>query len=670
MCDLRFCFSRKNRPAAREDERGVAMLTALLLLILLTGMGLAMVMSVNSGLLVNGYYRNFRGSFYAADSGLALARQQMIAQVNSDSSGWTPSATTMPISSTEDTTIKTTVTTDYGNWTAITGTGTGDAAGSWPEQFKITNVTVTPTTLTITCSANCNSSPAPSPATTTLTCTGTSGGSGFTCPFTTAPANANSYNYYYLYSLTAQGKAGGSQAVTLTDNGYLVVAASQAPTTTSFAAYGMFINSFAPCSGTLVPGTISGPVFTNGSWTFGTSGPYTFTGSVGQVGSTAGYQFADGTCNTVAGSSDTESGTHNTIDPNFEQGFNLGQNTVPLPSNSYSQEQAVVDSVGASQFNQSSPGSLKLAGSAQTPFPTTGTVPNGVYLPYTGSLTGGTGVFNGGGILVQGDAAVTLSTTGTGTQVYTIVQGSGTSAVTTTIQMTPAAIPPSSGTLGAGTTVVSTQTGSGAVTTYPPISGVPVVDNSSSQVTGDGTMLYVNGNITSLTGPSSGAAIQNYSNVTVTAADNITITGNITYATEPVNSSDVLTSNASQSGTLGIFTAGTGCSGSTCGDINLNFPTNNGNYEIDASIASISQTNNGGLVNTGNAINTLTIVGGRIQNSIQDINTTTRNVLFDVRYANGTVSPPWFPSTTITPTSFTVSPSIQRLSWLNNSPTY
>ena len=62
------------------------------------------------------------------------------------------------------------------------------------------------------------------------------------------------------------------------------------------------------------------------------------------------------------------------------------------------------------------------------------------------------------------------------------------------------------------------------------------------------------------------------------------------------------------------------------------------------------QTGSGGIVNTGASINTLTIVGGRIQNTIQSIGATTRNVLFDCasRTASCTVSGA-FPATTVTP---------------------
>ena len=85
----------------------------------------------------------------------------------------------------------------------------------------------------------------------------------------------------------------GSEVATITDSGTITV---NAPTTgpsynQSFAAWGMFIGTQTLCGngGDLVPGTITGPVFTNGAWNFGTSGPYTFTDNVGQSGSLAGW---------------------------------------------------------------------------------------------------------------------------------------------------------------------------------------------------------------------------------------------------------------------------------------------------------------------------------------------------------------------------------------------
>jgi hypothetical protein len=162
-------------------------------------------------------------------------------------------------------------------------------------------------------------------------------------------------------------------------------------------------------------------------------------------------------------------------------------------------------------------------------------------------------------------------------------------------------------------------------------------------------MLFVDGNITSLSGPGQGkTAINNGVALTVVASgtNDITVTGDILYKTEPVTMTGTVSTidqliPANDTGqVLGIFTS--------AGNVNLANKQSNGNLEIDASIATISQTGSGGIVNTGNSINTLTIVGGRIQNTIQNIGATTRNVLFDRRFLNG-FAPPWFPSTTITP---------------------
>ena len=68
-------------------------------------------------------------------------------------------------------------------------------------------------------------------------------------------------------------------------------------------------------------------------------------------------------------------------------------------------------------------------------------------------------------------------------------------------------------------------------------------------------------------------------------------------------------------------------------------------------------------------INTLTIVGGRIQNTIQNIGATTRNVLFDRRFLTG-FAPPWFPSTSsrrAAGVGLTVTASWKGTQWLNET---
>ncbi len=182
-------------------------------------------------------------------------------------------------------------------------------------------------------------------------------------------------------------------------------------------------------------------------------------------------------------------------------------------------------------------------------------------------------------------------------------------------------------------------------------------------------MLYVNGGIsgssggttTGLTGPSSGAAIQDGSAVTVTTTGTIAITGNITYSTEPVtlNSADTPTSPA-PSNVLGIFT--------TNGDIQLRPATNVSTMEVDASLAMLSTTSSGGLIAQWNTIGTVNIVGGRIAMVAKSgASIGSRNIYFDQRFSHG-FAPPWFPSTTVVSTpaaQTTVTPS--RISWTNTT---
>src|ERR1044071_7805295 len=125
-----------SRVRRRKDERGVALITTLLLLMLLTGLSLAMVLSVRSDMLINGYYRNFRGSFYAADSGRNAARAAM---VNGVVAAIPPSfgITQQPIPPGTDTAIQTNINNTYGQ-SFKTFTGQGQASSSWPGSYKVT----------------------------------------------------------------------------------------------------------------------------------------------------------------------------------------------------------------------------------------------------------------------------------------------------------------------------------------------------------------------------------------------------------------------------------------------------------------------------------------------------------------------------------------------------
>jgi Tfp pilus assembly protein PilX len=75
------CSSKSRRKTAFRNQRGVALVTTLLLVLLLSAMSLTMVLSVGSDMLVNGYYGNDRASFYAADSGANIGRQALTSAI-------------------------------------------------------------------------------------------------------------------------------------------------------------------------------------------------------------------------------------------------------------------------------------------------------------------------------------------------------------------------------------------------------------------------------------------------------------------------------------------------------------------------------------------------------------------------------------------------------------
>ncbi len=622
-----FRLTLRPHPSLRKSRAGsdcgVALVTVLLLLSLMTVLTLAMVVAVSSDTLIAGYYRNFRGAFYAADSGLNIARQDMVNQVGATVPA-TFNVAVPPIPAGTDAAVQAAILSQYGTKTSINA---GTAAGSWPGSFSITAASL----------ALVTNPPQPVIS-------------------RDAVGNPTNYQYTYKYSLTSVGQALAGEQTELMDSGNLIINAVVSPAggvTTSFAAWGMFIDQYAICSGSyLVPGTITGPVFTNGAWTFGTAGAYIFTDLVGSVSPLAGYQFP-GVCKQSPTSPVTQAGR--TIAPQFQAGFDLGQPRVPLPPNDYDQKRAVLDGMGVSSGNPVTASDLNnsLRNLSGTQYPNSGAT-SGVWLPYSVNPLTGQTTFTGGGIYVEGNAQVTMSTSGASAEVWTITQGTTTTVIT---------IDPSANT----TTVFS----NGATNT---VSGVPLQKNPDGSAFRPATMLYVNGSITSLKGPGQGLpAIQDGAAITITAAANVTVTGDIIYKTPPVTKTqndpccpgtpaDTLIPGNHKGQVLGIFTA--------TGDILLQNSQANGNLEIDASLATLSQGGAGGVINTGSAINTLTIVGGRIQNRIKNINSRTRNVFFDRRFTQGGFAPPWFPATTLTVSgvvSTTVNSSVQRVQWLNKT---
>lgn len=642
----------------RSRERGVALIVTLLLLLLVTAMSLAMVLSVNSDMLINGYYRNFRGSFYAADSGVNIVRADLAQQLIARAGAF--STTAQPFAPGTDAQVVSAINAKYAsNYFAVTGSGQGSASSSWPARFKINTLSNN------TSAANDYFYQLPDPAGCTVL------GGGGTCSAPTGGNKVTGYRYVFAYAVTAIGQSQGNEAATITDRGTITIVAPLVPAgpqQTKFSAWGMFIDQNTICSAPYVPGTITGPVFTNGSWTFGDTGSYIFTDAVGSAGAKAGYMYSDGHCNQVAGPNDKYKNT--TIAPQFQGGLNLSQPSVPLPGDDFDQREAVLDGIGDGRIDLSTSSARntafnsKLRNISGTAYPTGG-ASSGVYLPYT--MINGVPTFTGGGIYVEGNANVTLtagtSSSGQPVQIYGIVQGG--TATTITINN-----------VANTTTVVS----GGTVLN---ITGVPQqIDGTTLNPVAPGTMLYVNGNINSLTGPSSGAAVQDASAVTVTAAGDVTITGNLTYNKKPVTTTqneipnqipnapiDTLIPNNDTGQVLGIYT--------NSGNINFKASSNNQNIEVDAALATISDSSisgkgTGGLQILGPyTINTLNIIGARVNNRAYTTSyLRTRNIYFDRRFSQNGFGPPWFPSTSVSPGGMVggpLVPTFQRVQWLNET---
>ncbi len=627
--------------ARKGKDRGVALLLALLMLVMMSALAIIMVMVVSPDMMINGYYGNYRGSFYAADSGLSIARQQLanqtMAAVNTTPcADWGATSatgcTSDPLTGFNGATVLNNVMTSYANFSSLTS---GQAANSWPGNFEIKDNNPT-------CINSYASAGAPQ---TTVTAGKTTG-----------------YQYTFNYKLCAVGRAAGltqnaGQVVT-SESGAIQISVAARTTGNqvqqqSFAGFGYFVDNYPVCSAPLVQGTMTGPLFTNGQWQYG-SGTYIFTDNVKQQNPKAGY-WIGGTCYQSTANQYTSGGT--TVKPTFQQGLSLGQTAASTPTNDFSQKWAVIDGKGCGEGSnvcsnplspdppavQNSDMHNALMNSAGTPYPSGGAA-TGVFMPY--GCTGGPPCVNtidGGGILVEGNASVVLSTgndaSGNPTQIYSITQGGTTTTITTNV-------------------AANTTNFNGTI-----LRGVP--QNLSGVSASPATMLYVDGKITGLRGPSETApAVNDGVALTVTAASDVDITGNLLYKTKPVtaDASDALISGNDHNQTLGVFTNG--------GNIVLSTPYSSQDLEVDGSIAALGP--NGSSWLTANHIDTLTIMGGRITSNISGIDVSTRNVFFDRRYSTRTdgFAPPWFPSTTITTTG-TINPitplvqnRAQRLSWV------
>ncbi len=271
---------------------------------------------------------------------------------------------------------------------------------------------------------------------------------------------ANVWSFPYYYKIQATG-TNGSEIKRYSVYGDFTVQVQR----DNFARYALFTNNQTMPDNSRVWFTsktnFSGPMYTNGSYNFAFNPSGTFYDTVKQVSANARF-YNNG--NSISLAND-----HNgNIDvPTFYNGFTRSSPSIAMPS-STTETSMVTEATGGNTYGS-----------------------NGIYIPTSGgALTGG--------IYVRGDAStVSLAVSGDNA-VYTITQGATTKTVTVN-----------------ETTNQTTITDSSGSTTY---SGKP---DGASNV---GTLLYVSGKISNL----SGTVHQNTQMVIATHNDTI-IQNNIRY---------------------------------------------------------------------------------------------------------------------------------------------
>ncbi|HYM07654.1 MAG TPA: hypothetical protein VEU11_13935 [Terriglobales bacterium] len=606
----------------RAGTRGIALIITLILLLLLSAASVAIVLLVSSDSMINGFYRNYRGSFYASDSGVNVVVESMKNALLTAGNG----AGNPPFASGAAPTSVTATVTPYQNSFYTFGD-----ANSWRGKFI---VVANPGGAPVLGTAIVTSAPNPVDR--------------------TNPADLL-WTYKFPYTVTVRGESAGSEGEEVTESGTLTY--SSAPGSVGaggpplFSDYGAFITSFTACQGPLVPGTMTGPFFTDGQWNFGNfAAPgYTFTGSIAQQNTVASW---------INGGSCTNSATPPAgfRVPAFPSGgLKLGAQAITPPTDSWSQVQAVLDGKGALPCTVSPcptttppPTQAQMSSELQTisgsVYPASGVVPNGVYIPYyTGhgcpSASGCFGSYNtststagkAGGFFVQGNASIKLiasTTSGDLTQTYQITQ----SGVTTTIIVDNVN---STTTVKQGGTTLSLA---GVPAQLDPNSGNPIAETNPSGAVVNPTLVYVNGSVTGLSGNwSSGApvpAIQDNTGVTIASSGAVSITGDITYAHLPVSVPSDVAVSGTNAGVFGVYTNQ---------NINL-YPDPNGNLTVDGSLAAIGgSSGNAGFATPGGSISNWTIVGGRAEDHAHSVSIGSGNTYFDTRF-KANFGPPWFPT--------------------------
>jgi hypothetical protein len=646
-----------------NDERGIALVTTLLVMTMLLALGMAVVFSSTTDTVTTRSQRVGEIAFYAADTGVSIARRALetaLAEEIAKISGGTA-----------------TYGQNGGAYYSVNASG-----GGFPDVYVIPDPDIVPdyqfyTNVYARTNQLIANAKADSAFSTTKNINRTefvaaiSKLTGSVDPIDRTKTNpVQAIKFRYSIKVTGSTDAGGSS--TVNEVGRISVnvtlGSASVPGTGrdfSFSGFGAFFdNGDTAANSALAAGTFSGPVHTNTHFAFLSNRSVAFRDIVSQVDSYIRYD-----------SSDFSQG-HINIPNKDMTGIDISsqgyQKTgmVPLPPNNFSQEYAVINGTGITDrrldgtpVDPPAAMPLDILGNLLPIFdPITGRVTpvalalnlrdsqNKTPSASVGKLGGGDGVYiasgdgstiTGAGIYVQGDATdIQLYASGAD-QVYAIKQKNN---KVTTITVNYA---------NNRTTIADS---SGKTSTF---TGVPT-DKSDPKNLRPGASLFVTGNINSLRGGFDSTTGRNVSALapktalTVTAQGDITITGDLKYSNPVLDSQGLPVQNFNTvQNVLGIFTNN--------GNVNLapnpSYDTSGGlTLEVNAAIAAFNADTSddagaieGSITYTGGTApgssDKWTLMGSRVQAKINNIGYANRNIYFDVRFSGGTFRPPFFPGT-------------------------
>lgn len=646
----------------RQSERGIALVTALLVSTILLGLGMAIAFSTTTDTTITRSQRISEQAFFAADAGIALGRRALARAIEEEflsiSNGTAAYGTkgffNLPVIPVDGTlpyieVIPDPVTSpNYQFYVNVKNrvAALTQAAGSKNRLDALNGtsyeVSVVPTSRMITF-----------------------------VPDAANPSIARE-EVRINYSIKVTGRTNTGASAVVVETGRMTTSFTLTNTAIagterafSFSGFGAFFdNGDTTATSALAAGTFKGPVHTNTHFAFNSDRNVNFANLVSQVDNFIRYdssRFSDG---------------HRGIPTADMKGINISSegykrtDSVPLPDNNFSQEYAVINGTGIRDLKSDGspvdPPSSIPADAAGNPLPvfdssgrvTADTlaanlrnasnakptisgsgsnrkIANGVYVASSDGST-----ISGAGIYVQGDAEIQLKAAGTGNadQLYIIRQGS----TTTTVRVNEA-------------TKQTVVTSGSKTTTYD---GVPT-DKSNPLAPKPGVSLFVNGSITSLRGGVEGStkvpALAPSTAVTITAQRDIVVTGDLKYSDSVVDAlGDPVANYSDRKNVLGLFTN----DGNVELNPNSNYISGSGlSLEMHAAVVAFNKntSNDGGgiegsIVFTGDSgdlrsTDKWTLVGSRVQSKINNIGFNTRNVFFDVRFQGGTFSPPFFPGT-------------------------